>query len=65
MGTEDYPGSPLCLMDMSVFIPKVVNSLRTITAFWEPGQVTYANNSELHISIWGKMDTLMDDSISL
>ena len=32
MGTGVYPGSPLCLTDMSIFaeIPKVVNSLCTI-----------------------------------
>ena len=37
MGIGACPGSPLCLTDVSVFaeIPKVVNSLCTITVVWE------------------------------
>ena len=37
---QGFPGSPLCLTDVSVFaeIPKVVNSLRIITVVWEPGK---------------------------
>ena len=61
MGTRACPGSPLCLTDVSVFaeIPKVVNSLCTITVVREPGQDFKMYLASLHTricfgSVWGR-----------
>ena len=76
MITRAFLGFPLCLMDVSVFaeIPKVVNSLCTITVVREPGQDFKMYLASLHTricfgSVWGRhiaqVYTYVADSICI